>query len=608
MRSRESRSSRGFSLVEVLIVIAVLAVLMAMLLPAIQSFRASARRTDCGNNLKNLAAGIHGFHSQNGQLPPAWGAYPGFATTTRGANGYTASSSMFGSWIAHILPHIDMNAEYLRLPQAKVCLGYRRWENVPNSRQVGAASIPCELGHQLTRDDGVSFNVHDSTLWFQRSYTGNTVAVADPSKIRQNGSYTDERGRLHKVWTDSEGNVWDEWTDPADPGGPTSTFTFTLVTLFDSKGVAYRVWRPNYSGLGNPRPPKPAQDRKIYLGNRNKVSDNLSWVNVPGNISENKVGVYFNLQKYPAAQETIRVPLTACKGDNSEIESTQRLPWLGNNKWTTTNYMINPFAFHHVENEDFRDNDKNWDGQLRNKREYPPGWGRYRVLKENEKRLDKINDGQSSTILLVEGMRNSYSFVTAMQGTGELTVPKTIQVARLAFWSSPKLINTVDMWIPTNFTPWSYSKRYDLAIEPHPLSVGGFYDPVFMTPSSDNSGSRVALPVPAEVSWKPWTHNFGIEWEALGQVDVMFANTFMFQTQPRPEEASSIRAQSNHGSVLMVAMCDGSVRAIRDSISHRESDPILPQSPNMGNRADPDGTWDRLMRDNDGSLLNTSDF
>lgn len=103
--NKDIRRNRGFTLVELLVVIAIIGILIALLLPAIQAARESARRMECRNHLKQIATAC--INHENAQK-----FYPTGGWTWQWCGdpncGYGIKQP--GSWIFNILPWLEQRS------------------------------------------------------------------------------------------------------------------------------------------------------------------------------------------------------------------------------------------------------------------------------------------------------------------------------------------------------------------------------------------------------------------------------------------------------------------------------------------------------------------
>ena len=76
------RSRAGFTLIELLVVIAIIGVLVALIMPAVQSAREAASRTQCINNLKQMGLAAQEYHDSFGSFPGGWYCDSDAATPT----------------------------------------------------------------------------------------------------------------------------------------------------------------------------------------------------------------------------------------------------------------------------------------------------------------------------------------------------------------------------------------------------------------------------------------------------------------------------------------------------------------------------------------------
>jgi prepilin-type N-terminal cleavage/methylation domain-containing protein/prepilin-type processing-associated H-X9-DG protein len=95
----------GFTLVELLVVIAIIGLLIALLLPAVQAARESARRSQCINNLKQIGLAFQTHEESNKHLPTGGWGWHWHGDPDRGFD-----RTQPGGWVYNILPFIEQQA------------------------------------------------------------------------------------------------------------------------------------------------------------------------------------------------------------------------------------------------------------------------------------------------------------------------------------------------------------------------------------------------------------------------------------------------------------------------------------------------------------------
>lgn len=174
----------AFTLVELLVVIAIIAMLVTLLVPAVQSARAAARRTHCVNNLKQLGLAIHNMESTYGVLPPFSAQNQNTEVTVDGPYKGVVGFTVF-NWM---LPFIEEQALYDACVQER---GFLRAEpGAPNAEAVTAYLCPSEPNRAGPKGEGRGLidGIGGPTNWGISNYAANYLVFGNPRKKDVEGS------------------------------------------------------------------------------------------------------------------------------------------------------------------------------------------------------------------------------------------------------------------------------------------------------------------------------------------------------------------------------------------------------------------------------------
>lgn len=165
-----STRRRAFTLIELLVVAGIIGLLIALLLPAVQAARESARRAQCSNNLKQLALALQNYVDHHAVLPPA-----------------SIPNMQSFSVRARILPYLEVQRAYNAI---NFSVG-ERWGPTPYSTQNSLNGM-----YGSTADGGIYAVINATVITLQVSAF---LCPSDPGRSNQTTIVLEPGGPAHEI-------------------------------------------------------------------------------------------------------------------------------------------------------------------------------------------------------------------------------------------------------------------------------------------------------------------------------------------------------------------------------------------------------------------------